>query len=142
MVALGVLVPFGCGGGDPAEGLARGADTARDAQAFSSLTQGLVAAGLVRAEAGGYGSGNADLAQRLQARDPSKRFTTGPSAGHEQIQVVGGGPTAMLVVKSPSGMYLAGWVNGGLTRYYRGGQPPPFPAGAPQGQGWSDQPPV
>jgi hypothetical protein len=140
-----VAVAAGCGGGgdDPAEPLAAGAAKARDIQAFASLQQGLVAANLVRAEAGGsYGAGAADLARRLQEKDPSKQFVTTASSGPEVVQVLGGGSgPAMLVVMSPSSAYVAGWTDGSQTRFYRGDQPPAFSAGRPEGGGWGDSPP-
>src|SRR5688500_4833738 len=91
-VALAALLG-GCGSsGDAADPLLDQAGKARDAQALSSLQQALTAAALVRAESGGaYGNSTEDLAQKLQAKDPSKKFSTAPSAGPEQIQVLAGG---------------------------------------------------
>jgi hypothetical protein len=142
---LATAAVLGCGGGgeDPAAGLARGADKARDIQAYGSVQQGLAVAALVRAESGGYGSGTDDLVQRLKARDPSKAFTTAPSNGPEEVQVVGGGTSpVMLVAKSPSDAYLAGWTDGAATRYYWGEQAPQLSATPPEGGGWSAQPPL
>ena len=138
------LLP-GCGGTENRlDPLLSRVDQARDAQALSSLVQGLTSAGLVRSESGGtYGSGPADLAQRLQERDPSKRFTIQSSVAPEQIQVMGGGAEpAMLVVRSASDAYLAVWLDAsGTTLYYRGLAPPQFAADRPAGQGWSSTPP-
>jgi hypothetical protein len=143
VVALALAsVATGCGG-DPAKGLAGDVGKARDAQALSSIEQALVAAGLIRAESGGsYGSGSADLAQKLQARDGSKQYTTAPSTGPEQIQVLAGGPVLVLVARSPSNAYLAVWQSGGETLYYKGEQPPPFSGQKPAGPGWSTAPPT
>jgi hypothetical protein len=143
-LALAALLSAGCGGGsDPAKGLAGDVGKARDAQAFSALSQALVAAGLVRAESGGtYGSGPADLAQKLQAHDPSIQFTTTPSTGPEQIQVLVGGPVLVLVARSPSNAYLAVWQSGGQTLYYRGDQAPTFTGDKPAGPGWGAAPPA
>jgi hypothetical protein len=142
--ALLVLVT-GCGESEKAvEPLLGKVDLARDAQAISSLQQALVAAALVRTESGGsYGSGPEDLAQRLQARDPSKRFGLAPSTRPEEMQVLGGGAgPAMLVVRSASNAYLAVWDDGGgATLYYRGLAPPQFTSERPRGEGWSEQPP-
>jgi hypothetical protein len=134
----------GCGKSDETlDPLTSRVDQSRDAQALSSLQQALVIASLVRTESGSYGSGPDDLAQRLQARDPSKRFATAPSGGPEQIQVQGGGAApAMLVVQSTSKNYLAVWSDGSTTAYYRGIQPPALPAQRPAGGGWSEQPVV
>lgn len=141
-LALALLVS-GCGAsGDAVDPLLNQADKARDAQALSSLQQALTFAALVRTESGGsYGSGAEDLAQKLQAKDPSKKFSTAASGGPEQIQVLGGGGAAMLVASSGSDSYLAVWDDGnGTPMYYRGAQPPPFSAQRPSGGGWSDRP--
>jgi hypothetical protein len=115
---------------------------ARAAQAMTSLQQALTAAALVRTEAGGtFGSGAEDLAQRLQARDPSKRYSTAPSAGSDQIQVLGGGGAALLVARANTDSFVAVWDDGGGSpMYYHGAQPPPFSAQRPAGGGWSTQP--
>ncbi len=128
---------------DPAAGLARGADKARDVQAYSSVQRGMAVAALVRADSGGFGTGADDLAQRLKARDQSITFTTAASNGPEEIQVLGGGTSpVMLMAKSPSGAYLAGWTDGAATRYYRGLDAPQLSAVPPEGGGWSPQPPL
>ena len=142
VVALAALLS-GCGKSDEVvEPLLNQAGKARDAQALSSLQQALTFAALVRTESGGsYGSGAEDLAQRLQAKDPSKKFSTAASAGPEQIQVLGGGGAAMLAASSGSDSYLAVWDDGnGTPMYYRGAQPPPFSPQRPSGGGWSDRP--
>lgn len=142
---LATVAAFGCGsdGDDPAAGLARGADKARDVQAYGSVQRGMAVAALVRADTGGFGTGADDLAQRLKARDPSVNFTTAASNGPEEVQVVGGGTSpVMLVAKSPSDAYLAGWTDGAATRYYRGVQAPQLSATPPEGGGWSSQPPL
>ena len=131
------------GGGDPAAGLASDAAKAKDLRAYASVQQGLADAALVRAESGGYGSGTDDLVARLKARDGSKTFTTAASDGPESIQVTGGGSSpVMLVVKSPADNYLGGWTDGANTRYYRGTEAPAPSATAPEGGGWSAQPPL
>ena len=142
VVAFAALLS-GCGKSEDAvDPLLDKAGQARDAKAFSSLQQALTVAALVKAESGGsYGSGAEDLAQKLQAKDPSKRFSTAPSGGPEQIQVLGGGGAAMLVATSESKSYLGVWDNGnGTPMYYRGAQPPPFSPQRPSGGGWSDRP--
>jgi hypothetical protein len=138
------LLPVGCGGSDKTlDPLVSRVDQSRDAVALSSLQKALVIAALVRAESGSYGAGPDDLAQRLQSRDPSMRFSTALSSGPEQIQVQGGGAApAMLVVQSTSMNYLAIWSDGATTAYYRGVQPPALPAQQPAGGGWSAQPVV
>jgi hypothetical protein len=141
-VAFAALLS-GCGQSDEVvDPLLSKAGQARDARALSSLQQALTFAALVRSESGGsYGSGAEDLAQKLQAKDPSKKFSTAPSGGPEQIQVLGGGGAAMLVASSESKSYLAVWDDGsGTPMYYRGAQPPPFSAQRPSGGGWSDRP--
>ena len=141
-LALVTLVS-GCGGSDDiVDPLLGKVDEARDAQALSSLQQAQTAAALVRTESGGtFGTGAEDLAQRLQARDPSKRFTTGPSNGPEQIQVLGGGGAALLVARGQSQSYVAVWDDGnGSPMYYHGAQPPEFSAQRPAGGGWTAQP--
>jgi hypothetical protein len=134
----------GCGTGQKAvQPILNAAQTGRDAQAFSSLEQAIVTVALVRSEAGGSaGTGPADLAARLQGRNPSVRFAATPSGGPEEVQVVGGGPQpVMLVAKSQSGSHLAVWDNGGgATLYYRGEQPPAYTVQAPGGAGWSNSP--
>jgi hypothetical protein len=134
----------GCGRSDETlDPLLSRVDQGRDAQALSSLQQALITATLVRTESGSFGAGPDDLAQRLQAKDPSKRFATTPSTGPEQIQVLGGGATpAMLVVQSTSRNYLAVWSDGNATAYYRGTQPPALVTQLPVGGGWSEQPGV
>lgn len=140
-VVLGFLSP-GCGGEDAVEPLLSKVDLARDAQALSSLQQSMVTAALVRSETGGsYGAGPDDLAARLQARDGSRRFATTPSGGPDQIQVLGGGASMMLVVRSVSDNYVAVWDDGSGTLYYRGPQAPQLTTQRPSGGGWSDQPP-
>jgi hypothetical protein len=134
----------GCGNTDKTlDPLLSKVDLARDAQAITSLQQALVTAALVRSESeGSYGTGSTDLAQRLQARDGSKRFATTPSGGPDQIQVLGGGPLPMmLVVRSASENYLALWDDGNRTLDYRGIQAPQLVTQRPTGGGWSDQPP-
>ena len=145
LVAIALIaLAAGCGGADDTvDPLLSKVDQARDAQALSTLQQSLVAAALVRTESGGnYGNGPEDLAQRLQARDPSKRFSVAPSTRPEEVQVLGGGPEpAMLVARSTSEAYLAVWDDGGgATLYYRGVQPPQFTTQRPTGEGWSEQP--
>jgi hypothetical protein len=137
-------VAIGCGQSDKTlDPLLSRVDQARDAQALSSLQQALAVAALVKSESGSYGAGSDDLAQRLQSRDPSKRFATSPSTGPEQIQVLGGGSApAMLVVQSVSRNYLAVWSDGSATAYYRGVQPPAPMTQRPVGGGWSEQPVV
>jgi hypothetical protein len=140
VLAVVALAPAGCGGAEGSvDALAGDVAKARDAQAITTLQTALTAAASVRAESGGnYGSGSDDLAQRLQARDPSKRFTTTPSTGPEQVQVLGGGAgPLMLVVRSPSERYLATWDDGSATLYYRGDQPAAFTGQRPEGPGWS-----
>lgn len=142
---LATAAVLGCGGDgeNPAAGLDRNADTARDVQAYSSVQRAMAVAALVRADSGGFGTGAEDLAQRLKARDPSLTFTTAASNGSEEVQVVGGGTSpVMLVAKSSSDAYLAGWTDGAATRYYRGEQAPQLSATPPQGGGWSPQPPL
>lgn len=142
---LATVAVLGCGGDsdNPAGGLARDADKARDIQAYGSVQRGMAVAALVRADTGGFGTNAEDLAQRLKARDPSVNFTTEDSNGPEEIQVQGGGTIpVMLVAKSPSDAYLAGWTDGAATRYYRGEQEPQLSATPPQGGGWSPQPPL
>jgi hypothetical protein len=145
-IALAVaLVAFGsgCGGSDDiVDPLLGKVDQARDAQALTSLQQAETAAALVRTESGGsFGTSAEDFAQRLQARDPSKRFTTGPSNGPEQIQVLSGGGVAMLVARGQSASYVGVWDDGGGSpTYYHGVQPPAFTAQRPAGAGWSPQP--
>jgi hypothetical protein len=143
LIVMAVSLALGGCGGDPAAPLATSADKARDALAFSSVQQGLVAAGLVRAESGGsYGAGADDLGQRLQERDPSLRFSTAPSSGPTQIQVLGGGSSpALLMARSSSDAYLGAWTDGTTTVYYRGDQPPQLTTEPPSGAGWSDTPP-
>jgi hypothetical protein len=134
--ALAALALAGCGGAEGGlDSLAGDVAKARDAQAFSSLQQALTAAAAVRAESGGS-FGAAELAGLLQARNPSKRFGTGPSTGPDQIQVLGDGSALMLVVRSSPQAYLAAWDDGGTTLYYRGEQPPQFTAQQPAGPGW------
>jgi hypothetical protein len=143
LLVMLVALESGCGKTDQVvDPLLSKAGQARDAQALSSLQQALVVASLVKTEAGGsYGSGAEDFAQRLQAKDPSKRFTTAPSGGPEQVQVLGGGGAAMLAAQSQSDSYVAVWDDGGGTpMYYRGTQLPPFSAQRPTGGGWSPQP--
>ena len=143
-LAVAALALAGCGGAEGGvDALAGDVAQARDAQAMTTLQTALTAAASVRAESGGnYGSGSDDLAQRLQARDPSKRFTTTPSTGPEQIQVLGGGAgPLMLVVRSPSERYLAAWDDGSATLYYRGDPPPQFTGQRPAGPGWTSTPP-
>jgi hypothetical protein len=144
IVAAAIVAGCGGGGEDPAEPLAAGAAQARDIQAFASLQQALVAANLVRAEAGGsFGANAGDLARRLKERDASKQFVTTASTGPEVIQVLGGGTgPAMLVVLSPSNAYVAAWTDGSQTGFYRGEQPPAFSATQPEGAGWGDSPPT
>jgi hypothetical protein len=143
-LTLGTLALLpGCGGGnDAVDPLLGDVAKARDAKALTSLQQALTAAALVRAESGGYGSGG-DLVQKLQAKDPSKRFTSAPSTGPDDIQVLSGGSAAMmLVARSPSGAYLAVWDNAaGTTLYYRGDQPPQFARERPAGPDWTPTPP-
>jgi hypothetical protein len=146
MLALALAVVAlvsGCGGSDDiVDPLLGKVDQARDAQALSSLQQAETAAALVRTESGGtFGTGAEDFAQRLQARDPSKRFTTGPSNGPEQVQVLSGGGVAMLVARGQSGSYVGVWDDGGGSpMYYHGAQAPAFTAQRPAGGGWSAQP--
>lgn len=142
-VAALAAFPAGCGNTENTlDPLLSRVDQGRDVQALSALQQSMIAATLVRTELGGsYGTGPDDLAARLQAKDPSKRFGTGPSTGPDQVQVVGGGATpAMLVVQSTSRNYLAVWSDGNVTAYYRGVQPPAFVTQRPVGGGWSEQP--
>jgi hypothetical protein len=148
MISLVVLVAgivvSGCGGSDDTvDPLLRNVDKATDAQALSSLQQGLTTAALIRTEGGGsYGGSGEDLVRRLQARDGSKRYSTAPSNGPEEIQVLGGGNGAvMLVARSPSKAYLAIWDDGsGTTLYYRAAEPPVFTGQAPGGSGWTTTP--
>ena len=141
-----VLLAGGCGSTqNTLDPLLSKVDRARDAQAISSLQQALTSAALVRSETGGgYGSGPEDLAQRLQARDPSKRFSTAPSTAPEQIQVLGGGAQpVILVVRSVSTLYLAAYLDtSGTTLYYRGLEAPQLTNGPPSGTGWSQTPPA
>jgi hypothetical protein len=141
-----VLAGFaaGCGGTEKTlDPLLSRVDQGRDVQALSALQQAMIAATLVRTEFGGFGANPDDLAQKLQARDPSKRFGTGASTGPEQIQVLGGGAIpAMLVIQSTSRNYLAVWSDGNVTEYYRGVQPPTPVTQRPAGGGWSEQPSV
>jgi hypothetical protein len=144
-VAALMVVLTGCGGTEKAvDPLLNSVDKAHSAQALSALQQAQVAATLVKTESGGtYGTGAEDLAQKLQARDPSKRFSTAPSAGPENIQVMGGGGAAILVAQGAPDVYVAIWDDGnGGPMYYVGKQPPPFSAQRPSGGGWSDQPPT
>jgi hypothetical protein len=140
---VSVVALTGCGSAaktvDP---LLNSVDKAHGAQALSALQQAQVAASLVRSESGGtYGTNAEDLAQKLQAKDPSKRFSTAPSAAPEQIQVLGGGGAALLVAQGAPDVYIAIWDDGnGNPMYYMGKQPPPFSAQKPSGVGWSDRP--
>jgi hypothetical protein len=143
-VALVLIVAVaGCGGADKTlDPLLNSVDKAHGAQALSALQQAQVAASLVKTESGGtYGINAEDLAQKLQAKDPSKRFSTAPSAAPEQIQVLGGGGAALLVAQGAPDVYVAIWDDGnGNPMYYMGKQPPPFSAQKPSGGGWSDRP--
>ena len=138
-VALALAaVLTGCGSsGDAVDPLLSQADKARDAQALSSIQQALTFATLVKTESGGtYGSGAEDLAQKLQAKDPSKKFSTAASSGPEQIQVLGGGGAAMLAASSSSESFVAVWDDGnGAPMYYRGAQPPAFSPQRPSAAG-------
>jgi hypothetical protein len=143
-LALAILLA-GCGAADDAvDPLLNSIDKAHAAQALSALQQAQVAATLVKTESGGtYGSGPEDLAAKLQAKDPSKRFSTAPSAAPEQVQVLGGGSAAILVAQGAPDVYVAIWDDGnGSPMYYAGKQPPPFSAQRPAGGGWSSQPPI
>lgn len=140
-----MLVLAGCSSADKTvDPLLNSVDKAHSVQALSALQQAQVAASLVKTESGGtYGSGAEDLAQKLQAKDPSKRFSTGPSSGPEQVQVLGGGGAAILVAQGASDVYVAIWDDGnGSPMYYVGSRPPPFSAQKPSGAGWSSQPPT
>jgi ABC-type Fe3+-hydroxamate transport system substrate-binding protein len=144
-VALVLIVAVaGCGGADKTlDPLLNSVDKAHGAQALSALQQAQVAASLVKTESGGtYGTNAEDLAQKLQAKDPSKRFSTAPSAAPEQIQVLGGGGgAALLVAQGAPNVYVAIWDDGnGNPMYFMGKQPPPFSAQKPSGGGWSDRP--
>jgi hypothetical protein len=139
------LVAAGCGNAENTlDPLLSRVNQARDAQALASLQQAIIAATLVKTETGGsYGTGPDDLAVRLQAKDPTKRFATSPSTGPDQIQVMGGGATpAVLIAQSNSKNYVAVWSDGNGTAYYRGVQPPALVVQHPAGNGWSDQPDV
>jgi hypothetical protein len=142
--ALAVLALAGCGSsGKTVDPLLRNVDKANDAQALSSIQQGLATAGLLRSESGGsLGGTGEDVAARLQARDPSKRYTTAPSGGPDEIQVVAGGSGPLLLVaQSPSKAFVAAWDDGrGTTMYYRGAGAPIFTTQAPAGTGWSPTP--
>ncbi len=144
LAAVAVMAIGGCGnaGENAVGGLERGVARANDVSAQSSLQQGLVAAGLVRVESGGsFGTGPDDFAGRLQAKNPSLRFSTAGSDGPESVQVLGGGSgPATLVVHSSSGAFVAAWTDGGSTMYYRGEQPPAAGAGPSSGGGWSASP--
>jgi hypothetical protein len=143
LAALTAVLAAGCGSSDKVvDPLLSKASEARDAQAMTGLQQALTAAALVRTESGGtFGSGAEDLAQRLQARDPSKRFSIAPSTGSDQVQVLGGGGAALLVARSQSDAFVAVWDDGnGTPMYYHGAQPPPFSAQRPAGGGWTTQP--
>jgi hypothetical protein len=142
LALLAALAATGCGGtGKTLDPLLSRVDQARDAQALGSLQQAFATAAFVKAEAGAYGASTDDFVQRLQAKDPSKRFGTTPSTGPDQVQVVGGGSApAMLVVQSTSRNYLAIWDDGNGTVYYRGVQSPALVTQRPVGGGWSDQP--
>jgi hypothetical protein len=140
---VSIVFLAGCGSaGKTVDPLLDSVDKAHGAQALSALQQAQVAASLVRTESGGtYGSNAEDLAQKLQAKDPSKRFSTAPSAAPEQIQVLGGGGAAILVAQGAPDVYVAIWDDGnGNPMYYIGKQPPPFSAQKPSGSGWSDRP--
>jgi hypothetical protein len=142
VLALTALLA-GCGSADKTiDPLLNSVDKAHAAQALSALQQAQVSAALVKTESGGsYGSGAEDLAQKLQAKDPSKRFSTAPSAGPEQVQVLGGGAAAILVAQGAPDVYVAIWDDGnGSPMYYTGTRPPPFSAEKPAGAGWSDRP--
>jgi hypothetical protein len=144
LIAAAALVA-GCGSTDKTvDPLLNSVDKAHSAQALSALQQAQVSAALVKTESGGtYGGGAEDLAQKLQAKDPSKRFSTAPSSGPEQVQVLGGGGAAILVAQGAADVYVAIWDDGnGTPMYYVGKQPPPFSAQRPSGGGWSSQPPT
>jgi len=142
-VAASVVLLAGCGGTEKTlDPLLNSVDKAHGAQALSALQQAQVAASLVKTESGGtFGTNAEDLAAKLQAKDPSKRFSTAPSAAPEQIQVLGGGGAALLVAQGAPDVYVAIWDDGnGNPMYYMGKQPPPFSAQKPSGVGWSDRP--
>jgi hypothetical protein len=142
-VAVSVVLFAGCGGTEKTiDPLLNSVDKAHGAQALSALQQAQVAASLVKTESGGtFGTNAEDLAQKLQAKDPSKRFSTAPSMAPEQIQVLGGGGAAILVAQGAPDVYVAIWDDGnGNPMYYMGKQPPPFSAQKPSGPGWSDRP--
>jgi hypothetical protein len=131
----------GCGGTDPAAGLANSVDKARAAKALSSLQTGLVTLGIVQAESGGTGA--ADVAAALQAKDPTNRYTTTAPTEMGTVQVVGGGDQpVMLVAMSDVGsegrppQYVGVWQGSGTTMYYAGTAPPTYVASAPAGPGW------
>jgi ABC-type Fe3+-hydroxamate transport system substrate-binding protein len=143
VLVVSLVVLTGCGSaGKTIDPLLNSVDKAHGAQALSALQQAQVAASLVKTESGGtFGTSAEDLAQKLQAKDPSKRFSTAPSMAPEQIQVLGGGGAAILVAKGAPDVYVAIWDDGnGNPMYYMGKQPPPFSAQKPSGVGWSDQP--
>ena len=143
VVVVSLVVLTGCGSaGKTIDPLLNSIDKAHGAQALSALQQAQVAASLVKTESGGtFGSNAEDLAQKLQAKDPSKRFSTAPSTAPEQIQVLGGGGAAILVAQGAPDVYVAIWDDGnGNPMYYMGKQPPPFSAQKPSGVGWSDRP--
>jgi hypothetical protein len=139
-IGLAALAAGGCGGaGAGLDSLSDDVAKARDAEALSSLQQALTTAAVVRAEAGGEVAAT-DLAARLQAKDPSKRFGTGPSTDTDVIQVLGSGSAVMFVVRSSEEAYLAAWDDGSTTLYYKGAQPPQFTGQRPAGPGWGPTP--
>jgi ABC-type Fe3+-hydroxamate transport system substrate-binding protein len=143
VLVVSSVVLTGCGSaGKTIDPLLNSVDKAHGAQALSALQQAQVAASLVKTESGGtFGANAEDLAQKLQAKDPSKRFSTAPSMAPEQIQVLGGGGAAVLVAQGAPDVYVAIWDDGnGNPMYYMGKQPPPFSAQKPSGVGWSDRP--
>ena len=143
--ALLCLVVAGCGNTENTfEPLLSKVGRAQDVQALSSLEQALASASLVRTESGGsYGRSSDDLAVMLQERDRSHRYVVAPSVSPDQIQVAGGGPSAMLVVRSTSNNYLAVWLDGsGTIEYYRGLSSPQYVEARPSGGGWSETPPA
>lgn len=134
-LALAALALSGCGAAEGVDSLAADVAKARDAQALVSLQEALTTASAVRAESGADVAA-AELAGMLQAKNPSKRFGTAPSTGPEEIQVLGGGSTLLLVVRGSPESYVAAWDDGGVTLYYRGAQVPQFTSQRPAGPGW------
>ena len=141
--AAGLVVALGgCGNGDAAEGLVSNVDKARNAASLAALQTGLVTVALLQADSPG---GTAqDIAARLQAKDPTNRYTTAAPTGAGITQVVGGGGGPIMLVSlnsAPSDgrepYFVAAWQGGGATMYYAGREAPAYSASAPAGTGWS-----